>query len=203
MIAQLLPLALALLRHRFPHLLDHPALLAHTVYQTVVFDEAVRQLGFRYGRTWKVVCARQRQRRQQQERTGKGGRQEHEENEEWVGLTEQVLSTADWYDRWLAGEKKCEFPFFRRQAARLGTLKLPSTWPVAEDQFNEIISSEEAWMIVPLDSTASGMEDDVDDHNGVAAEAKYRPTMGARKVKALIEQVAGTLFWITHGQRVT
>lgn len=106
MIAQLLPLPLALLRHRFPHLLDHPALLAHTVYQTVVFDEAVRQLGFRYERTWKVVRTRR-----EHERGVKGSAQEQRvESEEWVGLTEQVLSTADWYDRWLAGEKKCE-PF--------------------------------------------------------------------------------------------
>lgn len=45
-------------------------------------------------------------------------------------------------------------------------------------------------MIVPLDSTASGMNDG-DEQNEAAAEAEYRPTMGARKVKALIEQVAG------------
>ncbi|KAJ9116397.1 hypothetical protein QFC22_004839 [Naganishia vaughanmartiniae] len=164
MIAQLLPLTLALLRHRFPHLLDHPALLAHTVYQTVVFDEAVRQLGFRYGRTWKVVRSRR-----ERERTGKGREEPDMESEEWVGLTEQVLSTADWYDRWLAGEKK-----------------------FADDQFNEIISSEEAWMIVPLDSTAAGI-DQFDEQHEVAAEAEYRPTMGARKIKALIEQVAGSL----------
>ncbi|KAJ9099250.1 hypothetical protein QFC21_004131 [Naganishia friedmannii] len=162
MIAQLLPLPLALLRHRFPHLLDHPALLAHTVYQTVVFDEAVRQLGFRYGRTWKIVGSRW-----EQDRGMKGKKEREVENEEWVGLTEQVLSTADWYDRWLAGEKQ-----------------------FADDQFNEIISSDEAWMIVPLDSTASGMNGVDEQNEAAAAEAEYRPTMGARKVKALIEQVA-------------
>lgn len=30
-----------------------------------------------------------------------------EQDEEWMGLTEEVLSTEDWFDRWLSGEKKC------------------------------------------------------------------------------------------------
>jgi hypothetical protein len=97
MIAQLLPLPLALLRHRFPYLLDHPALLAHTVYQTVVFDDSIRQNGFDYARTWKALHTRlYRDETVPQEDSG------------WMGLTEEVLSTEDWFERWLSGEKKCK-----------------------------------------------------------------------------------------------
>ncbi|KAJ9103304.1 hypothetical protein QFC20_004779 [Naganishia adeliensis] len=156
MIAQLLPLPLALLRHRFPHLLEHPALLAHTVYQTVVFDDSIRQNGFNYGRTWKAVHARRYM--------AKDIDTQAEQDEEWMGLTEEVLSTEDWFDRWLSGEKK-----------------------FADDQFHDIISSDEAWTIVEPEST--GQAQGTDESNE-ASEANYRPTMGARKVKALIEQVA-------------
>lgn len=99
MIAQLLPLPLALLRHRFPYLLDHPALLAHTVYQTVVFDDSIRQNGFEYARTWKALHARLYV-----------DDNAPQEDSEWMGLTEEVLSTEDWFERWLSGEKKCESP---------------------------------------------------------------------------------------------
>lgn len=102
MIAQLLPLPLALLRHRFPYLLDHPALLAHTVYQTVVFDDSIRRNGFDYARTWRAFHTRQH---------GDDASGSHEDQSgEWMGLTEEVLSTEDWFDRWLSGEKKCKSP---------------------------------------------------------------------------------------------
>lgn len=61
---------------------------------------------------------------------------------------------------------------------------------VADDQFNDIISSEEAWTIV--DPESIGHSEGSEDGNE-APEADYRPTMGARKVKALVEQVAGML----------
>ncbi len=93
LINQLIPLPLSLLQHRFPHILDHPALLAHTVYQTVLFDDAIRGADFDIARTWSAV---------KQRRRGTAGERE------WKGLAEQVLSTSDWYERWLSGERKCE-----------------------------------------------------------------------------------------------
>lgn len=93
LINQLIPLPLSLLQRRFPHLLDHPALLAHTVYQTVIFDDSIRADDFDITRTWSAVRRRRR-----------GSVDELE----WKGLAEQVLSTSDWYERWLAGERKCE-----------------------------------------------------------------------------------------------
>lgn len=71
----LLPTVLGLLRSRIPQLLDRPALLAHTIYQTVVFDDALRE----------------------------GGQVEAK----WEGLTGVILREEGWYDRWLAGERKC------------------------------------------------------------------------------------------------
>jgi hypothetical protein len=101
MIAQLLPLPLALLRHRFPYLLDHPALLAHTVYQTVVFDDSIRQNGFEYARTWKALHPKQHSDNASSSGDVADG--------EWIGLTEEVLGTDNWFERWLSGEKKCEY----------------------------------------------------------------------------------------------
>lgn len=85
----LLPILLSLLRARIPHLLDHPALLAHTVYQTIVFDEAVRGGGFGLKAT---------------------SLYEGRDAPTWEGLVGVVLRESDWFERWLAGEKKCKLP---------------------------------------------------------------------------------------------
>ncbi len=83
----LLPILLDLLRARIPRLLDHPALLAHTIYQTVVFDEAIREGGFDID----AVSIR-----------------EGIENAPWEGLAGVLLKEQGWFEQWLAGEKKCE-----------------------------------------------------------------------------------------------
>lgn len=143
LINQLIPLPLSLLQHRFPHILDHPALLAHTVYQTVLFDDAIRGADFDIARTWSAV---------KQRRRGTAGECE------WKGLAEQVLSTSDWYERWLSGERK-----------------------FADDQYNEIISSGDTWTISDTDTM---LEEDDD-----TPKSELRPTLGARQVQALLEQV--------------
>ncbi|KIR53163.1 hypothetical protein I315_04199 [Cryptococcus gattii Ru294] len=99
----LLPILLSLLRARIPHLLDHPALLAHTVYQTVVFDEAVRGGGFDLKAT---------------------SLYEGRDAPTWEGLVGVVLRESDWFERWLAGEKK-----------------------FANTRLQEIISANDAWVI--------------------------------------------------------
>lgn len=84
-ILALFPTILDLLRQRIPLLLDRPALLAHTVYQTVLFDDAVREGGF-------VLSG-----------TSAGGA-----GERWEGLTGVILREEGWFEKWLVGEKKCE-----------------------------------------------------------------------------------------------
>lgn len=83
----LLPILLSLLRTRIPKLLDHPALLAHTIYQAVVFDDAVRAGDFDLSRT---------------------SISHGVEGVEWEGLTGVLLREEGWFERWLAGEKRCE-----------------------------------------------------------------------------------------------
>lgn len=83
----LFPILLGLLRSRIPHLLDTPALLAHTIYQTVVFDDTVRENGFDIA----SVSINE----------GK------DVIDSWEGLAGVVLKHEDWFDRWIAGEKKC------------------------------------------------------------------------------------------------
>lgn len=50
---------------------------------------------------------------------------------------------------------------------------------VAEDQYNDIISAPDAWLIVDEES------------EGVGGERELRPTNSARRIKALVEQVTG------------
>ncbi len=134
-----------MLTHRFPHLLPHPSLLAHTVYQTVVFDDAIRADEYDPQRT--LAGVRQRQ-------DGADG------PPSWRGLTEALLGTADWFERWLEGERQ-----------------------FADEQFAEAISSAETWTIADADAgTASGDAGWLSD---------LKPTIGARQVQALLEQVTG------------
>jgi hypothetical protein len=92
----LFPILLNMLRSRIPRLLDTPALLAHSIYQTVVFDDTVRENGFDIAGV---------------------SVNEGKEPAEWEGLAEVILREEGWFDRWLAGEKKCE-PIKNRQIRR-------------------------------------------------------------------------------------
>ncbi|WVQ70105.1 uncharacterized protein L199_008330 [Kwoniella botswanensis] len=130
----LFPILLGLLRARIPPLLEHPALLAHTIYQTVIFDEAVREGGFELDAT---------------------SIYEGRESPPWEGLSGVVLKENDWFEKWLSGEKK-----------------------FADTQLNEIISSTEAWTI----------SDEVNEE-GEGESSGVKPTVSARQVKALIEQI--------------
>jgi hypothetical protein len=69
-----------------PKLLDHPALLAHTIYQAVVFDDAIRAGDFDISRV---------------------SIYEGVEGMDWEGLTGVLLKEEGLFQQWLAGEKKC------------------------------------------------------------------------------------------------
>lgn len=69
--------------------MDRPALLAHTVYQTVLFDDAIREGGFVLTGTSASEAG-----------MGKQGR--------WEGLTSVILREEGWFGQWLVGEKKCK-----------------------------------------------------------------------------------------------
>ena len=83
----LFPILLNLLRSRIPPMLEHPALLAHTIYQTVIFDDAIREGGFNVDAASVnegVVAA------------------------PWKGLAGVILKENDWFEQWLTAERKCQ-----------------------------------------------------------------------------------------------
>ncbi|TXT04871.1 hypothetical protein VHUM_03954 [Vanrija humicola] len=101
----LFPTLLAFLRTRIPHLLSHPALLAHTVYQTVMFDDAVREGGFELARTSVYAGA----------------------EAEWEGLAGVVLREHDWFEQWLEGERKFA------ESSLNTIISAPNAWNIATD----------------------------------------------------------------------
>ncbi|THH05559.1 hypothetical protein EW145_g4700 [Phellinidium pouzarii] len=127
----LLPMVSRKIKRSIPALLPHPPLLAHTVYQALAFDDALREAGFSLSGT-----------------LGNSG------GDVWEGISDIILGSKDWFDAWLEGERK-----------------------FAEDQYNDIIISSDAWQI-PDDATEDAMN-----------EQEVRPTNSARRVKALIEQI--------------
>ncbi|KAG2368779.1 TIP-1 family-domain-containing protein [Suillus spraguei] len=77
----LIPILERKLRRTVPTLLSRPALLAHTVYQALIFDSNMRELGYEF-----VVGA--------------------SKTEEKGGISSVILCQKEWFDAWLEGEKK-------------------------------------------------------------------------------------------------
>lgn len=93
----LLPVVTRKLKRSVPSLLPHPPLLAHTIYQAISFDGALREEGFDLSGTSAEITP------------GKG---------EWKGISDTVLGRPEWFNAWLQGEKRCtgfipveNFPF--------------------------------------------------------------------------------------------
>jgi len=82
----LLPVVTRKLKRSVPSLLPHPPVLAHTIYQAISFDGALREEGFDLSGTSAEVTQ------------GKG---------EWKGISDTVLGRSDWFSAWLQGEKQC------------------------------------------------------------------------------------------------
>jgi RAD50-interacting protein 1 len=80
-----------------PSLLSHPSLLAHTIYQSLSFDAALIEKGFALSGT----SATRGEMRDSQGRSG-------DLAEKWTGVSEVILGRKEWFNAWLAGEKKCE-----------------------------------------------------------------------------------------------
>ncbi|KAK0233270.1 TIP-1 family-domain-containing protein [Armillaria fumosa] len=99
----LFPLLSRKLRRTIPSLLSHPSLLAHTIYQALSFDAALAEEGF----TITDTSAR-----------------DAFESRKWPGVADIILGKKEWFEAWIAGEKK-----------------------FAEDQYHEIISTPDAWQI--------------------------------------------------------
>lgn len=101
--ALLLPPLASRLRHHLPQLAQMPPVLAHTVYQVVEFDQALRSRGFRPRRTGSTL--------EEAEARAVELQQRGEDEEEWEGLSEVILGRREWFERWLDGERECQFSF--------------------------------------------------------------------------------------------
>lgn len=82
------------IRRSMPKLLAHPALLAHTIYQSLVFDSTLRELGYEFGRA----------------------ESKSDEDMESGGISRIILDQKEWFDAWLEGEKKCTFHSYMKRA---------------------------------------------------------------------------------------
>ncbi|KAI0308040.1 TIP-1 family-domain-containing protein [Multifurca ochricompacta] len=78
---------------------------------------------------------------------------------EWQGVSEVILGRREWFNRWVEGEKS-----------------------FALDRYHDILGAKDAWAIA---DDAAESEDVV----GSGSNIDLRPTVSARQLKALVEQV--------------
>lgn len=96
---------------------------------------------------------------------------------EWKGVSEVILGRKEWFDIWVEGEKACEH---RCLMMRVSLVSHMLIYLVAMSRYDEIISAKDAWSIT--DDAA-----EVDDARNLNDDV--RPTVSARQLKALVEQV--------------
>ncbi|KAF7367286.1 hypothetical protein MSAN_00790600 [Mycena sanguinolenta] len=80
----LFPLLSRKLRRSMSTLLPHPPLLAHTIYQALIFDAAINETGFDLAGT---SAAR-------------------ETSDKWNGISDVILGKEEWFVAWMDGEKQ-------------------------------------------------------------------------------------------------
>ncbi|EUC67173.1 RINT-1 family protein [Rhizoctonia solani AG-3 Rhs1AP] len=83
----LFPILARKIRKSVPQLLAQPSLLAHTIYQSLLFDAAVRESGFTLVNTWECRATKQHKAK------------------EWPGVADVVLSHKSWFDEWMEAER--------------------------------------------------------------------------------------------------
>ncbi len=109
----LFPLLARKLSRTVPSLISHPPILAHTIYQALAFDSAIREEGFELDGTSAAVS----------DNKAADGSTEGDGN--WKGITEVILGKKEWFEAWMEGERKCK----RADLMDVGSL----TGPVSRD----------------------------------------------------------------------
>ncbi len=104
-----------------------------------------------------------------------GGR--YADGAEWKGISETILGRKEWFDRWVEGEKACKYWCF---IIRVASISHAHTYLVAMNRYYDVLGAKDAWSITD-DATES---DDAASRND-----DVRPTVSARQLKALVEQV--------------
>ncbi|KAJ1310280.1 hypothetical protein OPQ81_007020 [Rhizoctonia solani] len=83
----LFPILARKIRKSVPQLLAQPSLLAHTIYQALLFDSAIRESGFTLANTWECRVTKQHKAK------------------EWPGVADVILSHKSWFDEWMEAER--------------------------------------------------------------------------------------------------
>ncbi|KZT54056.1 hypothetical protein CALCODRAFT_485889 [Calocera cornea HHB12733] len=103
----LLPILSRHLSLSVAQILNDPSLLAHTIYQTLEFDSALKDEGFSLEGTWEFRGTKAR---------------------EWEGLAGEILGDGEVFRSWLEGERKFT------QARYEEMIAAPDAWIIADDE---------------------------------------------------------------------
>ena len=86
------------IRRTIPALLSHPPILAHTIYQALAFDTALRDEGFDLPGT---TAASSKKAKATDDEHGDG----------WKGISTVILGKKEWFEAWVEGERKYGYLF--------------------------------------------------------------------------------------------
>jgi len=115
----LLPLLERKLRRTIPPLISHPPVLAHTIYEALVFDSALREEGFDIVGTTTAT------------RSSDGGTKS-----KWEGISEVILGREDWFEAWLEGERQFAMDQY------MDIISSSDAWLMTEDSPDDAIVAE-------------------------------------------------------------
>ncbi|KAF9821810.1 hypothetical protein IEO21_00240 [Rhodonia placenta] len=107
----LLPLLERKLKRTVPSLLSHPPVLAHTIYESLAFDSALREDNFDINGT-------------SAERDAADG--ESKPNG-WEGISDVILGRKEWFETWLEGEREFAIDQY------MNIISAPDAWLIAND----------------------------------------------------------------------
>ncbi|OCH88619.1 RINT-1 family protein [Obba rivulosa] len=112
----LLPLPSRKLKKTIPTLLSHPPILAHTIYQALAFDSALKEEGFDIAGTITDTASEPAK---------------HEQKPKWEGLSEVILGHKEWFEAWMEAERKFAMDQY------MEIISAADAWQIADDIPND------------------------------------------------------------------
>ncbi|KZT06301.1 uncharacterized protein LAESUDRAFT_653786 [Laetiporus sulphureus 93-53] len=109
----LLPLLERKLHRTMPTLLAHPSLLAHTIYEALAFDSALREENFDINDTTAGEPS-------------KDGKKS--EGSKWQGISDVILGRKEWFEAWMEGERKFTMDQY------IEIISASDAWLIADDE---------------------------------------------------------------------
>ncbi|KAI0666341.1 TIP-1 family-domain-containing protein [Trametes maxima] len=105
---QLLPVIERKLHRTIPALLAHPPILAHTIYQALAFDTALKDEGFDLPGTTVAPV--------------------DDNDTHWDGISDVILGKKAWFEAWVEGERKFAMDQY------LDIISAPDAWLIADEE---------------------------------------------------------------------